>query len=367
MGGALDGAPARCQHRCNWHGGNGDVGSLVRRSGGGRNRVAASVKSHEKFLVLVIIVAIAALLTAPRWWPDAPPALRTPTNKRASAPVDDTPSRATAAKLPPFDAASFARHVDTAHYAIASNASPEQTQRVAEVVEALHAAYAQFFGSILPPRPAGARFQMALYRDRPDFQAHNTSRAWAEGFYRKPVCHAYFDSRGPSPVHWMLHEATHQLDTEWAGFPRTPWVEEGLASYFGTSRIADGVLRPGELDPDTYPLWWLEDLRLSGDRERDIAYRKLVPLRELIDNDGPPIPADVNRYYIGYWSLVHYLLHGDGGRHADAFRAMVAHGGSLEDFERLVGPVDRVEAGWYAYLIARRDEVRAMRDEHTPP
>jgi predicted HD phosphohydrolase len=319
------------------------------------------MKTHEKWLTVVLVAVALATLSAPRWWPAVAPTARKAQVPKPAQPVDEASARVTHEKLPPFEPASFAHHVDTAHYAIASNASPEQTQRVAGVVEALHAAYAQFFGEVLPPRPTGARFQMALYRDRRDFQAHNTSRAWAEGFYRKPVCHAYFDAASPNPVHWMLHEATHQLDTEWARFPRTPWVEEGLASYFGTSRIVDGVLRPGEVDPDTYPLWWLEDLRLSGDHDRDIAYRKLVPLRELIDNDGPPIPADVNRYYIGYWSLAHYLLHGDGGRHADAFRAMVAHGGTLEDFERLVGPGDRVEAGWYAYLVARRDEVRAMR------
>jgi hypothetical protein len=318
------------------------------------------MKSHEKGLAVVLIAVVLATVSAPRWWPTLAPTVARAT-KPAPPPGVDASPRVTHEKLPPVEPASFARHVDTEHYAIASNASPGQTQRVAEVVEALHAAYAKFFGDRLPPRPANARFQLALYRDRPDFQAHNTSRAWAEGFYRKPVCHAYFDSNGPNPVHWMVHEATHQLDTEWAGFPRTPWVEEGLASYFGTSRIVDGALRPGELDPDTYPLWWLEDLQLSGDHERDIALRRIVPLRELIDNDGPPIPADVNRYYIGYWSLAHYLLHGDGGRHADAFRAMVAHGGSLEAFERLVGPVDRVEAGWYAYLLARRDEVRALR------
>jgi hypothetical protein len=319
------------------------------------------LKTHEKFLAGVIVVAIAGLLTAPHWWPDAPLAARPRTDKRASTPVDDATSRTAPAKLPPFDPAGFARHVDTPHYAIASNASAAQTQRVAEVVEALHAAYAEFFAGALAARLPGARFQLALYRDRADFQAHNTSRAWAEGFYRKPVCHAYFDARGPNGVHWMLHEATHQLDTEWAGFVRTPWVEEGLASYFGTSRIVDGVLRPGDFDPDTYPLWWLEDVRLSGDFPRDLALGRIVPLRELIDNDAPPIPADVNRYYIGYWSLAHYLLHGDGGRHAAAFRAMVAKGGTLEDFERLVGPVERVEAGWYAYLLARRDELRAMR------
>jgi hypothetical protein len=102
-------------------------------------------------------------------------------------------------------------------------------------------------------------------------------------------------------------------------------------------------------------------MHLSGNLQQDLYLRRIVRLRELIDDDGPPVPADVNRYYLGYWSLAHYLLHGDGGKHAAAFRAMVANGGSLEAFERLVGPVERVEAGWYAHLIARRDEMRALR------
>jgi hypothetical protein len=317
------------------------------------------LKTHEKWLAAVIAMVVVATLAAPRWLPDAPEPVRK--RRVATMPVDDMPKPVVRAPLPPFDPNAFAAHLDTTHYAIASNAEPGQTQRVGEVLEALHVAYAGFFAGQLPAVAPGTRHQVALYRDRPDFQKHNTSRAWAEGFYRKPVCHAYFDATAANPVHWMLHEATHQLDTEWAGFPRTPWVEEGLASYFGTSRLEDGVLSPGTLDPDTYPLWWLGDIGLSGDLERDLAARRIVPLRELIDADGPPVPADVNRYYLGYWSLAHYLLHGENGRHAAAFRTMVQHGGSLEQFEKLVGPVETVQAGWYAHLRAQREALAATR------
>jgi hypothetical protein len=317
------------------------------------------MQTHEKFLAALLVVATLAVVSAPRWWPDAPPAVAKKSAPRTDP--DQAPAATRPPPLPPFDASEFPLQAQTPHFAIASNASPAQTARVGEVLEALHAAYAQFFADRLPARPAGARFQVALYRDRADFQRHNTSRAWAEGYYRKPVCHAYYDAGRPNPVHWMLHEATHQLDTEWAGFPRTPWVEEGLASYFGTSRIESGVLAPGDYDPDTYPLWWLDAQYLSGDLEADLAARRVIPLRELIDSDGPPRPADVNRYYVGYWSLTHYLLHGDGGRHAAAYRQLVAEGGSLANFERLVGPVERMQAGWYAYLFARHQELLALR------
>jgi hypothetical protein len=318
------------------------------------------MRAHEKVLAVVIVAAAIAAATAPRWIP-TPDAPAPRVAKAAPAPIDEPPARPHHEPLPPFDPTGFARHLQTEHYAIASNATPEETARVGEVVEALHAAYADFFAGDLATRPAGARHQLALYRDRADFRAHNTARAWAEGYYREPVCHAYYDGARPNPMHWMLHEATHQLDTEWGAFARTPWVGEGLAAYFATSRLDGGTLHPGEIDADTYPLWWLGELRLSGDRQADFAARRLVPLRELIDSEGPTRPADVNAYYVGYWGLAHYLLHGDGGTHAAAFRAMVENGGSLEAFEREVGPVDRIEQRWYAHLLVQRERLEAAR------
>jgi hypothetical protein len=316
------------------------------------------MKTHEKFLAAVIVVAIFAGLTAPHWVPSPSAA---PRPRAAPAPtVDDAPSAPIRReRLPPFDPAAFASHVDTDHYAIASNATALQTQEVAHSLEALHAAYADFFAGKLPARTPGARFQIALYRDRDDFHRINHTRSWAHGYYRTPVCHAYYDARAGSPAQWILHEATHQLDTEWAGFARTPWIEEALASYFGTSRIVDGTMRPGDLDTRSYPLRWLAGLNLTGDRERDLAAHRIVLLRELIESDGPQARHDVNRYYLGYWSLAHYLMHAEDGRHAAAFRAMVADGATLEQFERQVGPVERVEAGWYAYLLAQRALLQA--------
>ena len=314
------------------------------------------MQTHEKVLAAVIVAAVLAVVTSPRWLP----AIAAPAPRAAEATpapdVDVAPPRSE--PLPPFDPAAFAAHVETAHYAIASNATPEQTREAGAALEALHAAYSEFCAGTWPPPPA--RHQVALYRDRADFRALARPRGGVRGYYRRPVCHAYYDAEGGHPLHWMLHEATHQLDTEWAGFARTPWVEEGLAAYFATSRLDDaGVLHPGEIDARTYPPAGLEVLRLRGDREADFAAGRLVHLRELIDADEPPTPADVNRYYVGYWSLAHFLLHGEGGRHAAAFRAMVDAGGSLEQFEKRVGPVDAVEARWYAYLLERRVELRA--------
>jgi hypothetical protein len=315
------------------------------------------MKSQDRGLALVLALAALAALTAPHWWP---------TVKRAPrAPVDDDGPRLavpTAARRDaPFDPARFALHLDTAHYAIVANATPDQTQRIAAAAESLYAAYFAFFAPSLPAQPAAPpKLQLALYRDRADFQAHNTSQPWAEAFYRRPVCHAYYEADGANPVHWMLHEAVHQLNTERAQLPKTPWIDEGLATYFGTSRIVDGRMHPGEVDPDTYPVWWLTSLGVSGDLPHDLARRRILPLRELIGNRQPPAPRDVNAYYVGVWSLTHFLLHAEDGRYAPAFRELVAKGGSLEEFERRIGPVDDVQEQWYAYLQQRIEDARAV-------
>lgn len=244
--------------------------------------------------------------------------------------------------------------VDTAHYTLFSYASAEQTRRVADAAEALHAAYGHVFADTLDASAGSSRLQLVLYATRAQFKAHNRSSPWAEAFYQYPRCHAYFDDRAVNPTHWMVHEATHQLVLEWAHQRPPKWLNEGVATYFGTSRIAGGVLHPGELDPNTYPTWWLPQLPLSGDLDRDLASGRLIPLYALVSGTGPDINQNVNLYYLEYWSLAHFLFEGDGGRHVAAARALMATPGSIHDFARLIGPVDAVQRAWYAHLLQMR-------------
>lgn len=261
--------------------------------------------------------------------------------------------RRIAQPLPPLPGA---RTLETAHYRITTTADEAQTRQVADAVEALYPAYLAFAQGLpgVQPRPATDRLRLTLYANRAQFQANNFATPWAEAYYRKPVCYAYFPQDEPSPYHWMLHEATHQLNAEVAGLSLAKWANEGLASYFGTSRLRDGALRPGDIDPETYPVWQLDTTGLSGSLDRDVRAGRIIPLRALISGiDAPPIGRNVNRYYIEYWSLVHFLLHGDGGRHAAAFRRVLVRGGTLEAFIGEIGPPEKIELAWYADLRAK--------------
>jgi hypothetical protein len=246
--------------------------------------------------------------------------------------------------------ATFAPTLRSTHYAISSTADTAQTRQVMHAVEQLRAAYSAFFPEVRAQREDGQKLKLRLYRDQAEFKANNRSSPWAEAYYQTPVCHAYYGVGERNPYHWMLHEATHQLNRELAGFPRVRWSDEGLASYFGASKLEDGKLVPGTIDGNAYPIWWLSSLALSGDLADDIAHGRIISLRAVIDGSGPPIGQRVNLYYIEFWSLSHFLFHYNGGQYAQGYRRLLAQGGSVEAFEAEIGPVARVQEQWYGYL-----------------
>ena len=245
--------------------------------------------------------------------------------------------------------------IETAHYTIGSTATPAQTEQTGRAMEQLHAAWRARFAH-LPQATPNAKLQVRLYGTRAEFKAYNTRVPWAEAMYVPPECRAYVGD-GANPWHWMLHEGAHQLAREVMGFKRARWGDEGLASYFGSSRVDDAGLHTGTFDPNAYPIWWLPQFRFSGDVVADARDGRIIPLRALIEDTGPPHAAYVNLYYIEYWSLAHFLLHGEGGRHARGFERLLANGARLADFEREIGPVEQVQAAWYAHLLALRSEV----------
>ena len=313
---------------------------------------------------LIIVVAIAAVLLYWRHWIHEQ---RIQQKIEARAPIAKA---AAAHQLSPHpDPLPGAKLVETTHYAITSTADAAQTQRVADAVEALYAAHADFFPAHRAPADAPGKLKLTLYAHQAQFKANNRSSPWAEAYYLRPICYAYYAGSEPSPYHWMIHEATHQLNAEVADFPKYKWADEGLATYFGTSRIENGVLMPGLIDPDTYPIWHLWNAGLSGSLDKDIDAYRWIPIRALITGvDAPDIASNVNRYYIQYWSLSHFLFHAENGRYAAGYKRLIAEGGSLANFERLIGPADRIEYEWYRYLRGKIAELAPQNDsdEVTP-
>ena len=248
---------------------------------------------------------------------------------------------------------------ETAHYSVTSTADQASTRDAGVTVEALYSAYIAFFDINLQSTEL-APLRIRIYATRDEFQAHNRSRPWAERYYVEGVCHAYLDTGQPNPYHWLLHEAVHQLNRERTGFAKEKWINEGLASYFGSSRYVDGQLELGIPDYDSYPLWWLKRWQLSGDWSSDLQAQRVIALQSLITGqDGPPLDSTVNAHYLAYWSLTHFLLHYDNGTYAAGYRQLIEHGGSLQHFEQHIGPLHEVERAWYGYFL---DQWRTARE-----
>jgi hypothetical protein len=286
----------------------------------------------DRWLAVVLVLVGGAGL----WW------MSTMKPVSRSAPVAD----ASAPKLGPVWVGT------SANYEITSHATVEQTGIVGSTTEALLRSYLQFFALDDTAIPKGG-LKLRLFKDRAQFKERVANApAWAEAIYRNGVCYAYFDASSANGYHWMLHEATHQLNELVGHTPKAKWVNEGLASYFGASKLEDNALLPGRIEPKAYPVWWLGELAPTGSLQRDIASGRVVPLRALLSGEGgPDIDSHVNQWYLGYWSLTHFLLHGADGKYAAGYRELLkGNSATPADFERLIGPVDAVQAEWYGYL-----------------
>ena len=242
--------------------------------------------------------------------------------------------------------------VQTEHYAIASTETQKNTEIAGKKAESLYRAYHAEFGGSLNLGEPKKLLPMRLYQNREEFKRSNVlARGYAEAlYYPGRACHQYFDKKSANPWHWMIHEATHQLNHELANPDLKLWLNEGLACYFSTSFIdSQNRLHPGKLDFNTYPIWWLTDVKLSGDWEADVELKRIIPLHQLIRDNGPNRNRHVNTYYLHWWSWAHFLFHGEDGKHRPGLLQLVSEGGSIRGFETYIGPMQDLESQWYQH------------------
>jgi hypothetical protein len=244
---------------------------------------------------------------------------------------------------------------ETEHFQIYSSATAEQTDEIAEVAEILYTGYGQLMTKLQQQVKPHSKLKVKLFRDRDEFQRCNRIRNGPESFYRKPYSYQYYSADEANPYHWMVHEATHQLNVEAAGLKPAQWLDEGIASYVSTSQIVDGSFSFGQIDPNTYPTWWFGSMSLTGNLDMDKKIDSVVPLRAIITGQGGPgVNKWVNLYYLHWWSLAHFLFHYEDSKYVPGLSRLIEEGGSLPAFEKYIGPVDQIEQQWYEYTIDLR-------------
>jgi hypothetical protein len=191
--------------------------------------------------------------------------------------------------------------------------------------------------------------KVKLFKDRAEFRRVNPNLGWAEAFYREPYCRAYFSASELNPYQWMLHESVHQLNREVAHLRLEKWLEEGLAEYFSTSVLETNALAVGRIDPNTYPVWWIDEIATSPDLTENIRSGSVIPLRAIITNrGGPSLNSHFNLYYLHWWTLTHFIF--ESSRYRQHAVELALRGGTLDAFEQMIGPVDRVQPEWHQYV-----------------
>ena len=288
----------------------------------------------------------------------APPVLDPARIERALAAMTEPVTRA---RLGPFDL-----HTDLRR--------PDRVLALAPVAAVLESVYRERYG--LEPA-AGERETLVLYAEEASYRSWAGDEAPAgediAGHAGGGLAVVLVGDRGDEQVRALLvHELVHLLNRRSFATAPMPWLEEGLAEALATHRF-DEEGRP--LDRS----WWggrSLDARGSGSGRieatvsrngslgalHDLADRAqrggLVPLGDLLDLEADSFLERAGRQLrYGQSALfVRFLLEGDRGRRATAFRGFVrsaAAGGSsgADALEIALGePLASTEAAFRAWL-----------------
>lgn len=143
----------------------------------------------------------------------------------------------------------------------------------------------------------------------------------------------------------IAHELVHALDEQaLKGFALRPlWMQEGRAEYL-THGVWLHRIFPGAVVADKTDA----RVRALGDAVGMVSLDALLTA-DRAEFYGEKMPL----YYPLSWALVHFLLHGEDGRRAEAFRAFVCDtesGWSRDVFEARVAKLGEIEPAFKTYV-----------------
>lgn len=214
----------------------------------------------------------------------------------------------------------------TAHYRIRSELDVDTTRRLGGHMDRMYQEYQRLFAG-LTPRDMDLELWIELFATQDAFWSamrdrHGMDLERARGATlrrgRELVLAAWL---GQEPIEelerTLRHEGFHQFEHRFfRGMPR--WLSEGLAEVYESAVVLhDGVVL-GEVEPAAVAA-------LAAQR-RDGG---LTSLRDLLAIDAAGwaelVALGQSRKYVEVWSVVHFLLYGDGRRHRPAFDQLLIH------------------------------------------
>jgi hypothetical protein len=188
------------------------------------------------------------------------------------------------------------------------------------------------------------QFPFYLFKDEGDYFAAGGVRGSAGAFIpsNRTLMAIAGDPLSPALWHVVQHEGFHQFAANVIGQLPT-WIDEGLAEYFGEAIFTGDGFVIGDV-----PDWRLRRIKKTIDQDGFRSFRDimLMSLREW--NEGLSISN-----YDQAWTMVHFLVHADGGKYQHAFSAFIGAIDAHQQWEKawrqhLGDPLD-FERRWKKY------------------
>ncbi|HXI01842.1 MAG TPA: DUF1570 domain-containing protein, partial [Candidatus Saccharimonadales bacterium] len=234
----------------------------------------------------------------------------------------------------------------SAHYVVRTDDPRVDVVAVSAFLERFRTFFESVFYKPGPVHHEGPPVDVLLFYSRYKYDrlyadVSGLGSAGAIGHYRPGynVIAIHSDAVDPGDLPGVIsHEAAHQLILDLLYGPKpkamSRWVNEGLASYFGFTRMdKHGEFHDGEIGgQEVQNLRDVPAGRAKEPRARLDRFRKLAGKAEpgFVDDlvreemQSAFYSDDVNDRYSAAWLLVHFLLHGEDGRLAGPFREYIS-------------------------------------------
>jgi len=212
---------------------------------------------------------------------------------------------------PPTGAASKLKTYRTKYYVIHSDLDLETVReaalRLTTMAEEYHRRTKGFSGTIRK------RLPFYLFADPSDYRASG-GIAGTSGIYLGGSLMAVAP-RDRRQGLWKViqHEGFHQFAATVISRKLPPWVNEGLAEYFGQAVWTGDNYITGLIPPSR-----LRRLQKAINGKRLRAFLEIITMTQTEWNARLE-----RRNYDQAWSMVHFLVHGDGGKHQKSFARFI--------------------------------------------
>ncbi len=238
---------------------------------------------------------------------------------------------------------------ETKSYIIMTNVSQAFADEVAKQAELIRRLYLQIFPD--PPK-SKRKYPIIVFKDKREY--HQNGGPKGAGGHYDPMFKQLFLFRYPKKSDTLLvlyHEGYHQYLDGILKTKAPQWFNEGVADFFGPSKH---VTTNGKEGMKIMPNPWR--LRLIKSLIRQGKWTKFEKLMNMTQQQM--YGKDVGNHYAQAWSMIHFFLQGDDGKHfkymKKYFKALRRGRTRTQAYEKAFKKADMeaLEERWKKHVLA---------------